>query len=109
MASKAVITGVADTAVGKVEGSTSLGLQAEAAAAAVADAGLSLGDIDGVLCGYSFTEPHLMLSSVVSEFLGIMPSYSIAVSAGGATACAQVMQAAALIDERTVAICASAG
>ena len=98
MASKAVITGVADTAVGKVEGSTSLGLQAEAAAAAVADAGLSLGDIDGVLCGYSFTEPHLMLSSVVSEFLGIKPSYSIAVQAGGATACAQVMQAAALIE-----------
>lgn len=46
MASKAVITGVADTAVGKLEGSTSLGLQAEAAAAAVDDAGLSLGDID---------------------------------------------------------------
>ena len=81
---RAAITGVADTAVGKLEGSTSLGLQAEAAAAAVADAGLSLGDIDGVLCGYSFTEPHLMLSSVVSEFLGIMPSYSIAVQAGGA-------------------------
>ncbi|MGB3865564.1 MAG: thiolase family protein [Xanthobacteraceae bacterium] len=98
MASKAVITGVADTAVGRIEGSTSLGLQTEAAAAAVADAGLSLGDIDGVLCAYSFTEPHLMLSSVVSEFLGIMPSYSIAVQAGGATACAQVMQAAALIE-----------
>jgi len=106
---RAAITGVADTAVGKLEGSTSLGLQAEAAAAAVADAGLSLGDIDGVLCGYSFTEPHLMLSSVVSEFLGIMPSYSIAVQAGGATACAQVMQAAALIEagicRHVLAIC----
>lgn len=98
MAARAVITGAADTAVGKLEGSTSLGLQAEAAAAAVADAGLSLGDIDGVLCAYSFTEPHLMLSSVVSEFLGIKPSYSIAVQAGGATACAQVMQAAALVE-----------
>lgn len=95
---RAVITGVGDTAVGKLEGSTSLGLQAAAAAAAVADAGLSLGDIDGVLCGYSLTDPHLMLSSVVSEFLGIMPSYSIAVQAGGATACAQVMQAAALTE-----------
>lgn len=109
MAHKAVITGVADTAVGKLEGSTSLGLQAEAAVAAVADAGLSLGDIDGVLCGYSFTEPHLMLSSVVSEFLGITPSYSIAVQAGGATACAQVMQAAALIEagicRHVLAIC----
>jgi acetyl-CoA acetyltransferase len=106
---KAVITGVADTAVGRIEGSTSLGLQAEAAVAAVADAGLSLGDIDGVLCAYSFTEPHLMLSSVVSEFLGIMPSYSQAVQAGGATACAQIMQAAALVEagvcRNVLAIC----
>ncbi len=98
MAARAVITGVADTAVGKLEGSTALGLQAEAAAAAVADAGLSLGDIDGVLCAYTLTEPHLMLSSVVSEFLGIKPSYSVAVQAGGATACSQVMQAAALVE-----------
>jgi acetyl-CoA acetyltransferase len=109
MARKAVITGIADTAVGRLEGSTSLGLQAEAAAAAVADAGLSLGDIDGVLCAYSFTEPHLMLASVVSEFLGIAPSYSIAVRAGGATARAQVMQAAALIESgfcrHVLAIC----
>jgi acetyl-CoA acetyltransferase len=98
MPSHAVITGVFDTAVGKVEGSTSLGLQAEAAMGAVADAGLSLNEIDGVLCGYSLTEPHLMLSSVVSEFLGIKPSYSTAVQAGGATACAQVMHAAILIE-----------
>lgn len=106
---KAVITGVADTAVGKLEGSTSLGLQAKAAAAAVADAGLSFGDIDGVLCAYSFTEPHMMLSSVVSEFLGIAPSYSVAVQAGGATACAQIMQAAALVQagvcRNVLAIC----
>ncbi len=106
---KAVITGVADTAVGRIEGSTSLGLQAEAAVAAVADAGLSLGDIDGVLCAYSFTEPHLMLSSVVSEFIGIRPSYSQAVQAGGATACAQIMQAAALVEagvcRNVLAIC----
>jgi acetyl-CoA acetyltransferase len=97
MQRKAVITGVADTEVGRVEGSTSLGLQAQAAVAAVADAGLSLGDIDGMLCAYSLTQPHLMLSSVVSEYLGIQPSYSIATQAGGATACAQIMQAAALV------------
>jgi acetyl-CoA acetyltransferase len=109
MSRKAVITGVYDTAVGKVAGSTSLGLQVEAALGAVADAGLTLGDIDGVLCAYSFTEPHLMLSSVVSESLGIAPAYSVAVQAGGATACAQIMQAAALIEagvcRHVLAIC----
>lgn len=92
-----IIAGAADTAVGKLEGSTSLGLQSEAAAAAIADAGLVPGDIDGVLCAYSMVEPHLMLSSVFCEYFGIAPSYSAAIQAGGATAAIQVMQAGALV------------
>ena len=95
---KAVITGVADTAVGKVEGSTSLGLQSEAALAALADAGLSGGEIDGLLAAYSFTAPHPMLASVLGENLGVAPSYSAAIQAGGATACVMVMQAMALVE-----------
>lgn len=97
MTAAAIIAGAADTAVGKLEGSTCLGLHAEAAAAAVADAGLRPADIDGVLCAYSLVEPHLMLSSVFCEHFGIAPSYSAAIQAGGATACIMVMQAAALV------------
>ena len=97
MAAQAVISGVYDTAVGKVEGSSCLGLHAEAALGAVRDAGLKLSDVDGVLCAYSLTMPHMMLSSVVSEYLGLRPSYSCAISAGGATGCIMVMQAAALV------------
>jgi acetyl-CoA acetyltransferase len=94
---RAAITGVYDTAVGEVPGSSCMGLHAEATFGALANAGLALSDIDGVLCAYSFTEPHLMFASVVCEHLGVHPGFSAAIQAGGATACIMVMQAAALV------------
>ena len=97
MTMNAFITGAYDTAVGELPGSSCMGLHAEAAMGAVADAGLKLSDIDGVLCAYSFTEPHLMLASVFCEYLGIHPGTCLAVQAGGASACIMVMQAAALV------------
>ena len=97
MTMNAFITGVYDTAVGELPGSSCMSLHAEAAMGAVADAGLKLSDIDGVLCAYSFTEPHLMLASVFCEYLGIHPGTCLAIQAGGASACIMVMQAAALV------------
>ncbi len=97
MTMNAFITGAYDTAVGELAGSSCMGLHAEAAMGAVADAGLELAQIDGVLCAYSFTEPHLMLASVFCETLGIHPGYCAAIQAGGATACIMIMQAAALV------------
>jgi acetyl-CoA acetyltransferase len=91
------ITGVCDTAVGELPGSSCMGLHVEAALGAVGDAGLSVADIDGVLCAYSFTEQHLMLGSVFCEYLGIHPGFCAAIQAGGATACIMLMQAAALV------------
>ncbi len=97
MTMNAWITGSYDTAVGDLPGSSCMGLHAEAAMGAVTDAGLALSDIDGVLCAYSFTEPHLMLASVFCECLGIHPGTCLAIQAGGASACIMVMQAAALV------------
>jgi len=97
MTMNAWITGAHDTAVGELPGSSCMGLHAEAALGAVADAGLALGDIDGVLCAYSMTQPHLMLGSVFCEYLGIHPGVCAAIQAGGATACIMIMQAAALV------------
>lgn len=97
MTMNAFITGAFDTAVGELPGSSCMGLHAQAALGAVADAGLALSDIDGVLCAYSFTEPHLMLASVFCEYMGIHPGYCAAIQAGGASACIMVMQAAALV------------
>ena len=97
MTMNAFVTGAYDTAVGKLPGSSCMGLHAEAALGALDDAGLSLKDIDGVLCAYSFSEPHLMLASVFCEYLGIHPGTCAAIQAGGATACIMIMQAAALV------------
>ncbi|NLD70334.1 MAG: thiolase family protein [Limnobacter sp.] len=97
MTMHAFITGAFDTEVGELPGSSCMGLHAQAAIGAVADAGLKLSDIDGVLCAYSFTEPHLMLASVFCEYMGIHPGYSAAIQAGGASACIMIMQAAALV------------
>lgn len=97
MTMNAFITGAADTAVGELPGSSCMSLHAQAALAAVHDAGLQLADIDGVLCAYSFTEPHLMLASVFCEYMGISPAQSFAIQAGGASACVMVMQAAAMV------------
>ncbi|MAL77906.1 MAG: hypothetical protein CMN55_02150 [Sneathiella sp.] len=95
---KAMITGVYDTDVGALPGSSCMALHAEAALGALADAGLTKADIDGVLCAYSFTEPHLMLSSVFCEYMNIQPKFNAAIEVGGATACVMVMQAAALVE-----------
>lgn len=92
------ITGVADTDIGSLPGSTAMGLHAQATTAALADAGLRAADIDGVLCAYSMTVPHLMLSSVFCEYYGLSPNFTAAVQAGGATACIMLAQAAALVE-----------
>ncbi len=94
---RARITGVGDTAFGELPGSSVLGLHAEAAAAALADAGITTREIDGIVCAYSLVEPHLMLSSVVAEYLGLRPAYSLALQLGGASGCAMIMQAALVV------------
>lgn len=97
MTMNAYITGACDTQVGELPHSSCMGLHAEAAFGAIRDAGLEPEDIDGVLCAYSFTEPHLMLGSVFCEYTGIHPNFCTAIQAGGASACIMIMQAAALV------------
>lgn len=92
------ISGVGLTAYGKHEGSSTLDLMSEAASLALADAGLKRTDIDGILCGYSTTMPHLMLATVFAEHFGIKPSYAHAIQVGGATGLAMTMLAHELVE-----------
>lgn len=94
---RAAITGAFGTKVGELPQASCMSLHVDAALGALDDAGLKRQDIDGVLCAYSITEPHLMLSSVFCEYFGIEPNVNTAIQAGGATACIMVMQAAALV------------
>ncbi len=98
LARRARLTGVAATAFGELPGSSALGLHAEASHAALADAGLGPRDVDGLLCAYSLVEPHMMLSSVVAEYLGVHPAYTTALQLGGATGSAAIMHAAMLVE-----------
>jgi acetyl-CoA C-acetyltransferase len=92
------ISGVGDTAFGRLPDETALSLMARAAAAALAEAGLVREEVDGVLCGYSGTLPHLMLATLFAEYFGLRPAYAHGVQAGGATGAAMVMLAQRLVD-----------
>ena len=82
---RAVIVGVGESDIGRVPHMTGLGLNAQAARRAIADAGISHRDIDGLLTAYSFTEPYFMLGSVLAEYLGLSPTYASSIITGGAS------------------------
>ena len=90
------------TRYGKHEGSSTLSLMTQATDLALADAGMARDDIDGLVCGYSTTLPHLMLSTVFAEHYGLHPRYAHAVQLGGATGFGLVMLAHLLVSSGAV-------
>src|ERR1700749_2181541 len=96
------ITGVGLTAFGRHDGASTLDLMSRAAELALDDAGLKRGHIDGFLCGYSTTMPHIMLATVFAEHFGIKPAYAHAIQDGGATGLAMTMLAHTLVDAGVV-------
>lgn len=92
------ITGVGLTSYGKHPGRGTLDLMSDAASAALGDAQLERADIDGLVCGYSTTMPHLMLATVFAEHFGLRPGYAHAIQVGGATGFAMAMLAHHLIE-----------
>jgi acetyl-CoA acetyltransferase len=91
------ITGVGLTPFGRHEGRSTIDLMSMAAESALFDAELTRKDIDGLLCGYSTTLPHLMLATVFAEHFGVQPAYAHAIQVGGATGLAMVMLAHELV------------
>ncbi|WP_404993398.1 thiolase family protein [Cupriavidus pauculus] len=79
------VRGVGNTRFGRLPGSTPLTLMAQASDAALEDAQLGRRDIDGVLCGYATTLPHLMLADRFCEFASLQPAYAHGMAGGGAT------------------------
>ena len=71
------LSGSGLTPFGKLPGKSALDLMSDAATLALNDAGLERKDIDGLLCGYATTFPHLMLSTVFAA-----ASSSAALAAG---------------------------
>lgn len=96
---KLAIVGVGESALGKVPGKSSLQLQMDAVLAAVADAGLTKSDIDGIMAPTSLTLPYLEPSVALAEYLGLQPSVSMGLSLGGATPVAALAYAAAALEK----------
>lgn len=101
------VVGVGETAVGKVHGRTSTQLYAEAVTSAIADAGLTLADVDCLMTGNSRVDPYLYHAEMLAEYLGIRPPRCLTVNTGGSTSATLVQVGASLLQTgqcRTVAI-----
>jgi acetyl-CoA acetyltransferase len=91
-----VIAGVAESDLGAVaEGTTPDDLMAQAAVAAVADAGLELSDVDGL---FATTSQRNMPTLSAGEALGISPRYTDGTNIGGSSFIAHLNHAAAAIE-----------
>lgn len=95
---RAVIVGVGESDIGRLPHMTGLGLNAQAAQRALADAGLRPQQIDGLLTAYSFTEPYFMLGSVLAEYLGLSPRYGASIVVGGASPAVMLHHAAQAVN-----------
>lgn len=94
----AAISGFAEMAPQKGAGDrTPLGIIANVARDAIADAGLKKSDVDGLLTGWALSDYSVLWPSVVADYLQIHPSYVNQVELGGASAAGMVWRAAAAI------------
>lgn len=101
-------TGEAAPSSGKVR--TALDLAIEASLAAVADAGISPRDIDGVITASPAADPHFMFSSLVTEALNIPARINTTLQNAGASPCMAVLYAARAIasgEAHSVLVCES--
>lgn len=106
-ATKAAIVGIGESRVGKVPDRSALQLQSDAALAALADAGLTVSEVDGVFTTPVRVEHWNMPAGVVASFFGIRPSYLSTVDVAGASGCAMIDQAIAAVEagKCDVALC----
>lgn len=94
----AAISGIAETALGLVPGRSAMQLNAEAALGAVADAGMSMDDVDGLLVFGSRADDHSRFQALVAEHLGLpLKRYTDQTKTGGASSASAVRTAASLI------------
>jgi acetyl-CoA acetyltransferase len=109
MSRRAVIAGVGHTDFGKLAGSTAWHLETEAAAAAVADAGLQPSDVDGLLTDPGPTQG--VLDGITPHFLrlgaqlGLDPDYTGSEILGGAGSVAIVTRAALAVEAGLCEVC----
>ena len=93
----AAIVGVGETEVGNVPQYSSAQLYVKAIRAAVADAGIPLAEVDGLITGNSRFEPYLYHAEMMAEYLGIRPKFCLTVNTGGSTSTSLLQVAGGLV------------
>jgi acetyl-CoA acetyltransferase len=95
---RAAIAGIGESRVGKVPGRSALQLQADAALAAAADAGIELAQVDGLITTPLRVERWNMPCGVVAAALGIRPRFLATEDLAGASGAAMVHHAVMAVE-----------
>lgn len=98
MSAQSAIVGIGQTRVGQIPDRSALQLQSEATQAALADAGLGIGDIDGIIATPARVEHWQAPCGVVANHLGIRPRFMATVDLAGASGAAMIHQAVMAIE-----------
>ena len=85
MGGTAAIAGVGETKIGLVPDQGSFQMYVESVRLALADAGLSRGDVDILVTASSRTDPHLYHCQFVAEYMGMLPKHCLTLQTGGAS------------------------
>jgi 3-oxoacyl-[acyl-carrier-protein] synthase III len=92
---KAACVGLAVHGCGEAPGFSAMELMATAVIKALADAGIALGEVDGL---YAATAVHSMASMSLAEHLGIRPALSDNTNIGGSSFMAHALMAAMALE-----------
>ncbi len=107
---KIAIAGVGEADTANKSARSAVDLAVEASLAAIADAGLSPRDVDGVVTASPAADPHFMFSNLVVEALGIPARINTTLQSAGASPCLAVLYAARAVMSgacHTVVVCES--
>src|SRR5467141_2990496 len=94
---KVAIVAAADSEVGVVPQYSATQLYVRAAKLALADAGLTKDNVDGLITCVSWAEPYLYHAEMIAEYMQIFPRYCITAPSGGGTTLAVMHHAASAI------------
>jgi acetyl-CoA acetyltransferase len=92
---RTAVVGIGTAGTGEAPGRSATELMAEASLAAIADAGLTLPDIDAI---FAATSTHAFPTLSVAEYLGIKPKYFDGTNIGGSSFEMHLLQAALALD-----------
>ena len=92
---KAAVVGVATAHLGEAPGYSHMEIAADAARAALTDAGLTLADVDGL---FAVSMHSVFPALTYGEYLGIQPRFSEATIVGGSSAVLHMLHAAMALE-----------